>query len=287
MGNYIKIDRRILEWEWYTNINTCRIFLHLLIKANWKDGRFQGKEVPRGSLVSSISKLSEETGLTPDEVRTALKHLKSSGEITSKSHSKFTVITIEKYSVYQDIPEQIPNVSQADPEQIPGTSHSIPILFPTIEEGKKEKQGSKEAGKQESKEAGKQKDSPRGGAGQMDLDALLKLDSFQGLADNEPLVATVKDWLQYKAERKDAYKPSGLKSLIAKIQKEAAVYGSEVMIELIEESMANQWRGIIWERAEKLAKGKAPVVQAGGQNRTGKMLEESYVMMDDWARGGN
>ena len=55
MGGHIKIDRRILEWEWYSDINTCRLFIHLLLKANWKDGRFQGTEVPRGSLVTSYN----------------------------------------------------------------------------------------------------------------------------------------------------------------------------------------------------------------------------------------
>lgn len=57
VGGHIKIDRRILEWEWYSDINTCRVFIHLLLKANWKDGRFQGTEVPRGSLVTSYSSL--------------------------------------------------------------------------------------------------------------------------------------------------------------------------------------------------------------------------------------
>ena len=42
--SYIKIDRKILDWEWYRNLNTCRLFFHLLLKANWKDGRFEGKE---------------------------------------------------------------------------------------------------------------------------------------------------------------------------------------------------------------------------------------------------
>lgn len=55
----------------------------------------------------------------------------------------------------------------------------------------------------------------------------------------------------------------GLKSLLTKIQKEVAAYGTDVIVELIEESMANQWRGIIWERAEKLVKG--PETAAGSR----------------------
>lgn len=100
-GSYIKLNRSILEWEWYLDINTCRLFLHMLLKANWKDGKFQGTTVPRGSFVSSLRKLSEETGLTERELRTAIKHLKTTGEMTSSSHSKYTVFTVVNYDIYQ------------------------------------------------------------------------------------------------------------------------------------------------------------------------------------------
>lgn len=127
-GNYIKISRSILEWEWYGNINTCRLFLHMLLKANWKDGRFEGKDIPRGSFVSSYPRLADECGLTVNEVRTALKHLISTGEITVKAHAKYSVFTVVKYNDYQEVNSQ-------------GTdkSHSINRRLTTIEEGKKER----------------------------------------------------------------------------------------------------------------------------------------------------
>ena len=31
--DYIKLSRKILDWEWYGNINTCRVFIHMLLKA--------------------------------------------------------------------------------------------------------------------------------------------------------------------------------------------------------------------------------------------------------------
>ena len=134
--DYIKLNRKLMDWEWYRNINTCRLFIHMLIKANWKDGRFEGKTIPRGAFVSSIGNLAEETNLTNDEVRTALKHLISTNEITKQSFSKYTVFTVNNYSKYQDVPKQIPN-------QIPSSSQPIPNLFPTIEE-KKEIKNKKE-----------------------------------------------------------------------------------------------------------------------------------------------
>ena len=87
-GNYIKLSRGLLEWEWYTDINTTRLFIHMLLKANWKDGNFKGTTIPRGSFVTSIRKLSDETGLSDREIRTAISHLKTTGEVTNRTTSK-------------------------------------------------------------------------------------------------------------------------------------------------------------------------------------------------------
>lgn len=99
--DYVKISRKILEWEWYKDVNTKVVFFHILLKANWKNGRFQGMEIPRGSFVTSYQSLAEETGLTVMNVRTAIKHLKLTQEITVSQHSKFSVITVKNYDAYQ------------------------------------------------------------------------------------------------------------------------------------------------------------------------------------------
>ena len=58
---FIKLHRKMLQWEWYTDINTKTVFLHCLFMANWKDSRFMGVDVPRGSLVSSYTQLAAHT----------------------------------------------------------------------------------------------------------------------------------------------------------------------------------------------------------------------------------
>lgn len=131
-GDYIKLSRSILDWEWWSDINTYRVFMYMLLKANWKDASYKGTTVPRGSFVSSLSKLSEATGLTVDEVRTALKHLRSTGEITSKSQGKTTIFTVNNYNAYQDNPAQLT-------KELPSDSHSITTLLPTIKEKKEGK----------------------------------------------------------------------------------------------------------------------------------------------------
>lgn len=98
---YIKISRKLLAWEWYTDEKTMLVFLHCLLKANWKDGRFRGVEVPRGSFVTSLPSLCEELKLTTQNVRTAINHLKATGEITVKTYPHYRMITINKYNEYQ------------------------------------------------------------------------------------------------------------------------------------------------------------------------------------------
>lgn len=102
MSGFIKLYRDIKEWEWWHDINTHRLFSYMLIEAWWKDGNYKGEVISRGSFPSSISKLSHETDLTINEVRTALNHLKSTGEITSKKCGKFTVFTVNNFDLYQD-----------------------------------------------------------------------------------------------------------------------------------------------------------------------------------------
>lgn len=73
----------------------------MLLRANWKDGKFEGKVIPRGSFVSSIPKLSSETSLTQREIRTSIEHLKKTGEVTVKTTNRYSVFTINNYCLYQ------------------------------------------------------------------------------------------------------------------------------------------------------------------------------------------
>ena len=59
------------------------------------------------------------------------------------------------------------------------------------------------------------------------------------------------DWLQYKKEKRQAYKPKGLQSLVAQIERQAGIYGESAVAGLIVECMSNGWQGIIWDRLEK------------------------------------
>lgn len=102
-GGYIKLHRKITRWEWYDDPETFRVFIHLLLMANYEDKRWHGILVRRGQLLTSRKTLAKETHLSEQKIRTALNHLKSTNEITIQSTNKWSLITVEKYSDYQVI----------------------------------------------------------------------------------------------------------------------------------------------------------------------------------------
>jgi hypothetical protein len=100
-NGFIVLYRSLLNWEWYTDPNTTRLFIHCLLRANHKDKRWQGIVINRASFVTSHSILANELGLTISQIRTSINKLKSTGEIAHKSHNKYGIITILKYDNYQ------------------------------------------------------------------------------------------------------------------------------------------------------------------------------------------
>ena len=100
-NGFIKIHRSILNWEWYDDPNTMRVFIHLLLNAQWEDSRYHGYEVPKGSLIIGRKKLAEELEISERAVRTALNHLKSTNEVTIKVTNQFSIVTIVNWAKYQ------------------------------------------------------------------------------------------------------------------------------------------------------------------------------------------
>lgn len=96
------IHRKMRDREWYTDIPTKTLFLHLILSVNHKPKRWRWILVKRGQTITSRWHLAKETWLSEQQVRTALQKLKTTNEVTSKTTSKYTVITLLNYSKYQD-----------------------------------------------------------------------------------------------------------------------------------------------------------------------------------------
>lgn len=86
------------------------------------------------------------------------------------------------------------------------------------------------------------------------------------------MIAKVNEWLDYKAEKRQQYKPTGLKSLITQIEKQAHQHGEAAVMQLIDDCMAANYQGIIWDKL-------------GRQNNSPRQAESGNPFLD-MLRGG-
>lgn len=109
MSGWIKLHRILQQWEWWHDDKMLRVFLTILLNANHEDGRWQGQEVKKGQWITGRKKLVDMTGISNQSIRTILKRLENSQEITIKSTSKFSVITVVNWHIYQSVENESTN----------------------------------------------------------------------------------------------------------------------------------------------------------------------------------
>ena len=131
---YVRLFRSITSWEWYDDIPTFRLFTHLLLTCNWQEKKWHGHLIKPGQRVVSLKKLSEETGLSLQAVRTAISHMESTGEVTRFQHGKIGVVAIKNWDKFQE-GNTIPNTNiNTDVTQ---NQHGANTELTPIEESKK------------------------------------------------------------------------------------------------------------------------------------------------------
>lgn len=98
---WLKLFYQFRDWEWYGDPNMVALFIHLLLRANYKPVRRRGEVYGRGVVLTSREELSRETGISERTIRTCLTRLKSTNEITIKATKQGSIITITNYDKYQ------------------------------------------------------------------------------------------------------------------------------------------------------------------------------------------
>ena len=99
---WISLYRKFLDWQWYDYPTVKIVFLHCLLSANHKPAKWRDLTIKRGQLITSYEKLAAHNGLSIQQVRTAIEKLQSTNEITYQSTSRYSIITIKNYNLYQD-----------------------------------------------------------------------------------------------------------------------------------------------------------------------------------------
>ena len=250
MGGWIKLHRKMLDWEWYNDVNTKVVFLHLILTANNTDSKYRGQDIKRGELVTSYSQLSEQLGLSVKSVRTAIEHLLD-GQTIGKRNGKpiginGMIITICNYDVYNrnDLKE--------------GKRNGKPIGTQRANEGQtpEEKVSPIPPLKEDIQELKNPPIIPPGGYGNFDF----------GFVEGS-FIKPFFDWLEYKKERGDRYK--SYKSI-------KAAYNHLVNLSkgnpfdataIVEQSIANNWQGLFELKTNSYASNRKDQQQINDEQR--------------------
>lgn len=133
---YIKLHRKLVDWEWYSDGNTFRVFLHLLLNANYHETKWQGITIQPGQLIISTTSFFKPLGISRQSFRTSLTKLKSTNEITTKSTNQYTLVTIVKWALYQPLCQQLTNETTTDSTNEQPTSNQRVTTSKNIENNK-------------------------------------------------------------------------------------------------------------------------------------------------------
>lgn len=117
--NWIKLYRKICDWQWYQDAKMVHLFVHLMLKASIMKGSDLSDS---WQLCTSLRILSKETGLSLQNIRTCIGKLQRTGEITFRTlptHLQ-SIITICNSGSYQTSKRQIAPISpQCRPNAAP------------------------------------------------------------------------------------------------------------------------------------------------------------------------
>jgi predicted phage replisome organizer len=94
-----------------------------------------------------------------------------------------------------------------------------------------------------------------------DLLQRLLPDYAMSMTQHKAVAEKLSEWIKYKTERKEPYKEQGMKSLLRQIENNCFTYGDQAVCDLIDDSMANGWKGIIFDRLKQRGK---PTSRKGG-----------------------
>lgn len=88
----------------------------------------------------------------------------------------------------------------------------------------------------------------------------------------DPVKEKLLEWLKYKKERRESYKETGLRALISEVHRHELEDGADAVMAIINESMANGWRGIIWEKRN----ARQPTARSGTKEKIHTFTENAY-----------
>lgn len=101
VGGWVKLHRKLLEWEWYGDAHMVHLLVHLLLTASHENREYKGMTIKRGQVVTSKKQLSEALNMSETSVMRRLRRLEVDRFVDLKVDQYRTTITICNYDSYQ------------------------------------------------------------------------------------------------------------------------------------------------------------------------------------------
>ena len=93
---------------------------------------------------------------------------------------------------------------------------------------------------------------------------------------SETMKSKLVEWLNYKSERKEDYTEQGLKAILQKVKTNCSIYGEKAVLDLINDCMANGWKGIIFDRL------KRPSSKGSGSSASYDLGDYERKTIEEW-----
>lgn len=142
-GDWIKLHRQALDSQVFSDPATWHLFCWCLMRTNWKDGWFDGVPIPPGSFATGRDAAASQLGMSSSAWYRGIKKLEKIGVISLKANNRFTVISIVKWSFFQNCEQRTNNERTTDEQRADSQRTTGEQPANTIEEGKDIKEGKK------------------------------------------------------------------------------------------------------------------------------------------------
>lgn len=106
-SGYIKLFRQIEDWRFWDSPKHTQVWVHLLIKANWKETGYKyGQELKPGETVITLRSFAEECGISRSTLVRVLNDLQEAQQIDRSLRQGKTFIKVHNYAVFQQSESQ-------------------------------------------------------------------------------------------------------------------------------------------------------------------------------------
>lgn len=216
---YLKLYRKMMDNPIVTkDAEHLAIWIFLLTEARYmpEDSLFGGKKITLqpGQLTTGRKQIADKIRVTESKVQRVLKLFESEQLIEQQTSSRNRLISIVNWNVYQS--DEQPNKQQVNNNR---TTSEQQVNTPKEVKNKRIKE----------KEIYKEKEK-------------VDLSEF-----SIPIQTVIQEWLTYKEERNEAYKPTGLRSWIGQVRNTLKVYEDKHVVDVIQKTMASQYKGVVWD----------------------------------------